>query len=141
MRSRDKSLYSSGSHFSQFCPFGSRRFRKLHFSDFFVLIVLHHPAKFEKNLRTNPHTKTWVLLGNNLATFGPKLIIWAKREFLEKFHLMNFIKLLSPVMQQSLEKESVQDILEISMQNFMLISSKSWPLTSHRTFWQTSLKS
>ena len=95
----------------------------------------------KKILRANPQTKTWILLGNNPGTFGPQLIIWAKREFLEKFHLMNFIKLLSPAMQQRLEKESVQDILDISMQNVMLISSKSWPLTSHRTFQQTSLKS
>ena len=54
---------------------------------------------------------------------------------------MNFTILLSNVMQQSLEKKSVQDILDISMQNVVLISSKSWPLTNHRTFWQTSLMS
>ena len=134
-------MHSSGSHFSQICPFGSGRFRKLHFSNFFVLIVLHHLLSLKKILRANPQTKTWVLLGNNPGTFGPQLIIWAKREFLEKYHLMNFIKLLSPAMQQRLGKESVQDILDISMQNVMLISSKSWPLTSHRTFRQTSLKS
>ena len=72
MRSRDKSLHSSGSHFSQFCPFGSGRFRKLHFSDFYVLIVLHHPAKFEKNSYNKSSDK-------NLGTFGKQSShIWAK---------------------------------------------------------------
>ena len=62
---------------------------------FLVLIVLYHPAKFQiKILRANPQIKTWVLLGNNPATCGPKLIIWAKREFFEKFHLNEFYQII-----------------------------------------------
>ena len=44
-------------------------------------------------------------------------------------------------MQQSLEEESVQDIMDISLQNAGSISYKNWSLASHRTFWQTSFKS
>ena len=142
VRSRDEILYSSASHFSQFSPFEAGIFRKIHFSDFFCTDC---PASscsvWKKYLQHNLRQKqTWVLLGKNKDTFEPKLIIWVKRDFLEKFHLLNFTKLLSNVMQQSLEKKSAQDILDISMQH-VLISSKSWPLTNHRTFWQTSLKS
>ena len=70
-------------------------FSKLRFSDVFVLVVLYHSANIEKKiLRINPQIKTWVLLGNKPTTFGSQLIIWAKREFLVKFHLNEFYQII-----------------------------------------------